>query len=142
MVKYGSIRARIQYTWVGHAYDKRWVDFTWEGPPVALVHWNLIETFSTGRVLLPDEELQIGPFRLRVIRYDIETNSYVMRRLDQHALASWLMMWRFWVQQELGRLGKQLVLTLAIWGLADWPTGGEVPGFDLVRRKWRRQNHE
>lgn len=142
MDDYGSIRARIEYRWIGNAYERRWVDFTWEGSPVALVHWSLIESFSTGRLLMPDEELRIGPFLLRVIRYEVESNSYLMRRVDQDALAGWLLMWRLWVQQGLGRLGRQLVLTLAIWGLAEWPKGGEIPTLDLVKRRWRRQQHD
>ena len=135
---YGCIHARIQYVWTGHTYERRWGDFTWEGAPVARLRGDLLRDCRKGAALLPGDELPVGPFVVRVIRPDPESDQYWVRRVDEQALAGWLRMWQFRLHLWGERLGWRVILTLAIWGLAEWPKGGEIPTFDLVKRRWRR----
>lgn len=135
---YGSIYTTVQMVWTGRAYERRCVDWRWDGPPLAWVSYNLTRLLVGKRALQPADEIRIGPYRVSVVRYDMVGDQYLVRRVDQQALAGWLMMWRLWLQQGLVDLGQKLVLTLALWGLAEWPKGGARPTLDLVKRRWRR----
>lgn len=106
VANYGWIWARKEYLWTGHTYERRWRDFVWEGPPVAVMKAEMLTSFCE-RLPKVRDRVAVGPFVVRVIRADVERDRYWVRRVDQQMLAGWLLMWRLMLQVWLGRLERR-----------------------------------
>lgn len=80
----------------------------------------------------------LGPFRLRMVRYLPQREEWLC------TLDGWR--GRFYAARErlagqwFRLIGKRLLLTAAVWGLARWPRegSGEQITWALLKRPWRR----
>ena len=108
----------------------------WEGPPVALVHAELLYAVAGLGEFSAGDFVDLGPYLVRLNHYDAWNNTWEVYRVDTHG---WLIVkWR-----GLGRFGRmvwrRLILTLAVWKLANWPAPGCYPSWDDVRRRWAKK---
>lgn len=138
--EYGQIRATSRVIWNGKEYEQLYADWRWDGPPVAKASRRLCDNERAKKSLRQAGEMMtLGPYTVRIIEYDWECDAYLVRRVDEHGFASWLMSRRIQTKAWLSRLTERVVLTLAVWGLAEWPPNGVRPSFDQVIRKWSRE---
>jgi hypothetical protein len=135
--EYGQIRATSRVIWTGRNYEQLYADWQWHGPPVAKVSTKLCEDGRAKRgKRQPGDRLVLGPYTVSVVEYDWMCDAYLVRRVDEHSFAGWLMARRIQGKAWLSRMAERVVLTLAVWGLAEWPPDGVRPSFAEVRRKW------
>lgn len=134
----GSIRVTSRMIWTGKGYERLNVDWWWDGPPVAVARCELFDGGKArGGKLVPGERVVIGPYAVRILEYDFLCDSYLVRRVDQYRLLGWWLGLRLRALRWLGMVGERVVLTLAVWGLAEWPAA-----LHLRRRWWRRANDD
>lgn len=135
----GFVRFRTQLLWTGTGYEESQSEWSWDGPPIAHLSCRL---FPPGAMRKgcgkAGQQATIGPYKVEIVEYDFISGSYLVRRLDQHGFAGAMLALRYQAEQHLTRFGERVVLTLAVWGLAEWPPAGVRPTFEQVRRKWRR----
>lgn len=106
----------------------------WQGPPVTFLEERQLR-FLTGKYVEPHQDL-------------IEVGPYVLRRADRDPYNRghfWLLVGQgewYWLRWQLRRaldsFWRRVVMTLAVWGLADWPEYGSLPRWRDVLKRWRR----
>lgn len=135
MDEHGSIFTKCQSVVIGDTIERRITDYQWYGPPLAAVSWMMVDHESPTRCQVGDR-VTIGPFRVQVVEVHYE-GWYLVRRLDQFALESWLRARWVNIWSSVEGIGKRCILTLAVWGLSEWPHG-EKPSWLHVRRRVRK----
>lgn len=110
------------------------VGVEWQGPPLIFIQERQLD-FLTGQCVKPHPDLiEIGP--------------YVLRRIGEPAPSArgyyWLLVGQgewYWLRWQLRRgldsFWRRIVMTLAVWGLADWPDYGSLPSWRDVMKRWR-----
>lgn len=93
-------------------------DYAWNGPNRAYVRSDILEDFVDGHRYPPEigAMVAIGPYRVRIIEYDIARRAYVVER--GHPVRTWL---HFHVLRSIRLLDlayRRAVITAAVWGLA------------------------
>ena len=132
MIELGDIQATAERRQIGDVTHTYLTDWQWIGPPVAQINFRLLD--EPWRRHEVGDTFAVGPFRVQVTEYHPE-GYYVVRRLDKYRLESWLRAKRLTTSQTLSWVVQSIVLTLAIWGLAEWPHG-EIPSWKHVRKRW------
>ncbi len=109
------------------------IDYEWQGGPVARVSGDLARELE----YKPDSDvIRIGPYRLQVLERLYMYDAYLCVRKD------WPFWWLIALRHRLDRRAeityRRLIVTLAVWGLADWPYGGAMlPSWrDIYAVKW------
>jgi hypothetical protein len=104
----------------------------WEGAPFAVIGWWDIDRLPSW-AKVGDNLAQIGPYVVQ------RTNDYDAARAGYY----WVIVgkgewhWVYWrVMRVLQWVWWRLLLTLAVWGLAEWPTDAQ-PSWGHVVARWR-----
>jgi hypothetical protein len=131
----GTMVLHQQNIEMGDDYYRMIVDAEWQGPPVTLINRFLLEELPDWAVSSDGEMIQIGPYVLRNTGvYEPAPRAFYCYRVDS-GLEYWLW-WR--LCQSLDFVWRRILLTLAVWGLAQWPRQGEYPTWRHVLRRWHQ----
>lgn len=111
------------------------VGVEWQGPPVTFIEERQLD-FLTGQYIKPHPDLiEIGPYVLRRVGKPEEYARGCYWLLVGKGEWYWLR-WR--IRQGLERIMDRLVLTLAVWGLANWPAPNRRASWADVVARWRK----
>ena len=107
-----------------------------EGPPIVRIGEHTI------RELLPawakssdDMFVQLGPYVLR----RTEEFSYPMNAYYWVVVGQGEMYWHYWrVMRFLDQVWRRILMTLAVWGLANWPPDYRPPTWRDVVERWKK----
>ncbi len=132
MDEFGEITAESRITQIGPRFEREYVNYKWIGPPIATVGFFLVD--RDWRNLAQGSIVSVGPFRVKILYIDPQGYCEVRRvdryRLESFARYSWLRAMR------LARsIYERLIMTLAIWGLAQWDPS-ERPNRKWIKRRW------
>lgn len=123
---------------IGDSYitEREW---EWEGPPVARVDRHALRR----SVNIPADNIRVGG-RLMVGQYAARVigdnlGIVILAREDGYP---WLYAIRYRLAIWAEDITARVVLTLAVWGLAQWPRGGEIPSWWHVKAFWRKKWRE
>jgi len=106
-----------------------------EGPPIVLVSDRTLNILPDYAIAMDGELVQLGELVLRrTIVRDVAACAEYYYIVDG-GLAHWLY-WR--INEALELVWARVILTLAVWRLAEWPREGAVPSWGDVARRWRR----
>lgn len=103
-------------------------DYTWEDGTLAKVSRRLVGKHDVGDVV------EIGPYVAVIVGHDCVSDSYIIQNVDS-ARSSFLAL-QYKIKQALAPIMYRLILTLAIWGLANYPKPGDYVGWYLVKERW------
>lgn len=110
------------------------VGVEWQGPPVTFLSKRELP-FLVGWEHINDELIQVGQYLLRRAgEFDQAGGGYFYLLVGQ---GEW-----YWLRWQLRRgidgIWRRVVMTLAVWGLADWPEYGSLLSWRDVVRRWRK----
>lgn len=135
MLDDSGIYVDFEFVTVAHDIVRRAKRFQWKGAPVANISMQMAEEFAPqSKPLRAGDHVQIGPFLVEVIEFHFE-GYFTVRRLDDRRLYSWLLGKWYRIKQHGRMVRRRLIMTLAVWDLAVWPTG-EEPNWAHVRRRF------
>ena len=97
-------------------------DYEWQGGELAYVdHQFLVRDGTsrvTNRVLEPGDVISVGPLRLTVIdRREFSIDTYI---ITCDGWKAWVIYVFYHVTKRLGKIYRRLIITAAVWGLADY----------------------
>lgn len=127
MPKYAHIveqttRQKIGNTIVEHT------DYAWEDGTLAKVSSDFVGKHDIGDVV------EIVPYVAVVVGYDAVSDSYIIQNVD--SMGSAFLALQYKISQALAPIMYRMILTLAIWGLANYPKPGDSVGWYLVKDRW------
>lgn len=107
-----------------------------EGPPLVVIGRMDIEYLVPSQSKIGDDLMQIGLYIFRRTQeYDIAQQGFYWI-VEGHG--EWyLYYWR--VIRSLDHIWRRVLLTLAVWGLANWPQYGAYPTWADVIARWKRE---
>lgn len=110
------------------------VEVKWEGAPFAPISEYIIRDLPSW-AKVGDDLVELGPYILRRTKdQDYALGGYYWKIVGQ---GEWL--WLYWrMMRYLEGIWWRLLMTLAVWGLAEWPEYGQVPRWADVVRRWKR----
>lgn len=110
------------------------IAWEWHGPPVAEVGLRTLRGIIDRDEMETGKRFNLGPYPVKIIDSDT-MGRVVIARTDKHP---WLYALRYRLTTVSDNLTARIVLTLAIWGLAQWP-GDETPTWRHVAKVWRKR---
>lgn len=130
----GFLRLTVQIVEIGELRYRMIADAEIDGPPLVLVGDSTLAMLPDWAMSLDGELVQIGPLVLRSIdvRHYPTMSTYYCLVDSGEVYALW-----WWLCARLDSLWQRMILTLALWGFAEWPRDGDVPTWNDVKRKWK-----
>jgi len=94
--------------------------FTWEGPKKTEISVEFLSSLGSGNIYQyrVGDVVQIGPFRLKLYDINYYRGTFLAVRIDYPFW--WLIPGRHHVSRILFIAYQRVIMTLAIWGLADY----------------------
>ncbi len=109
--------------------------YEWQGGTVVHISRDLVDEVTERPPREPGEQLQVGPFLLRLVEWDYARALGVFVRDTPRG---WALLVGSRAAQLLDLCYRRCILTLVVWGLADYHPN-TVPSWRDVHGPWRRR---
>lgn len=137
----GTIIGTVHRTKVLGKYIEE-VTYKWEGGPKCKMRWEFIEQ-SNPRIVKYSEDkhqIQLGPYILHVIEDDVMRGEYVCIREDYPFW--YVVVWWHNSTRWLDLVYRRLIVTLSIWGLAEYTPAASWHDIYLIQWLKRKPKRE
>lgn len=132
----GDIVCQEHYDCIG-GIERR--DYEWQGGKLAYINRRFMNVVGMSKAPTSGDIINIGPFQLKVVDQELWGNSYIVTRNGWKAQLRYIL---YHATKILDKVYRRLIVTAAVWGLADYhdalvPTWRDI---HLLKKLSERKN--